>query len=281
MKGGYIQYNGKFFRDEQLLFSGRDLFRLGIGLQEFFRAENNEILFTEDVYQHIIDAAESVNLRLPADFDTAGTRFCRDVARLLNKNKLYLAARVVVQLFPGADETDIILRAEEITRGFFPLNDTGLLLDLFTDATKSKNRIDNFEPGSRFLWMLAANSASYSGKQNMILLNNDGHPCEAIGCSFAFLKDEKIVFPAPESGGYQSTITKQIVKIAELCGYQSIEKADIDLEELLDADEMFLIDNCLGIQKVLGFRDRRYYSANTIAIALKFNELAENYRKGK
>jgi len=281
MKGGYIQYNGKFFRDEQLLFSGRDLFRLGIGLQESFRAENNEILFLEDVYQHVIEAAESINLSLPADFDSAGMRLNRDVARLLNKNKLFLAARVIIQLFPGADGADIVLSAEDIQRGFFPLNDNGLLLDLFTEATKAKSRIGNFEPGGRLLWIMAANTASNSGKHNMILLNNDGHPCEAIGCSFAFLKDEKIIFPAPESGGYQSTITKQIAQSAELCGYKTIERSDIDLEELLDADEMFLIDNSLGIQKVMGFRDRRYYSAKTTAIALQFTELAEKYRKAK
>jgi len=37
---------------------------------------------------------------------------------------------------------------------------------------------------------------------------------------------------------------------------------------------MFLIDNCLGIQKVLGLNNRRFYSTKTAAIALKLKEIA-------
>ena len=50
---------------------------------------------------------------------------------------------------------------------------------------------------------------------------------------------------------------------------------------MLEADELFLMDNCLGIQKVLGLEERRFYSIKTEAIARKFTELATEYRKSR
>ncbi len=281
MKGGFIQYNGKFIREEQPIFSVNDLFRLGIGLRESFRAENNEILFIEEVYQHLTEVTESLNLTLPADFDPMGQRLRLDVSRLLNKNKLYLAARIILQLFPGNDGPDLILSAEEIPRGFFPLNENGLLLDIFTQGCKSRNPISNTEPGGRFIWMMAANEATLRGRHNMIILNDADYACEAIGCSFAFLKDDTMTLPSPLSGGYRSTLEKQVINSAIKTGYQISARDNITVDELLEADEMFLIDNCLGIQKVLGLNDRRYYSAKTGAIASKFTAIATEYRKSK
>ncbi len=281
MKGGFIQYNGKFYREDQLLFTGSDLFRLGVGMREMFRAENNEILFAEEVYDHITEAARSLNFALPPDYDLMGVRLRSDVSRLLNKNKLYLAARIILQLFPGANGFDLMLSAEELPRGFFPLNENGLLLEVYRDGFKPVNRLSNYEPGGRFIWMMAANLASTLGRHNMVILNTNNYACEAIGCSFACLKEETMILPSVESGGYRSTITNQVIRSAESAGYQILERADITVDELLEADELFLIDNCLGIQKVLGLNERRYYSAKTMTIAARLNELATEYRKSK
>jgi hypothetical protein len=49
--------------------------------------------------------------------------------------------------------------------------------------------------------------------------------------------------------------------------------------DLLDADEMFLIDNCTGIQKVLGLESRRYYSKITEKLASELRRMAEEYLK--
>ena len=281
MKGGFIQYNGKFYRENEQLFASTDLFRLGIGLCETFRAESNEILFAESVYQHLADAADSINLKLPKDYDPNGLQLKRDVSRLLNKNKLYLSAQIVLQLFPGPNGSDIILSAVELPREFFPINENGLLLDIYTESKKPKNSICNYEPGGRFLWMMAANAASKLDKQNMFLLNNDGNICEAISCSFGIIKNNLAIFPSAQSGGYQSSIIKQVVKCTKKCGFQIIHKSDITVDELLDADEIFLIDNCLGIQKVLGIRHRRFYSGKTVSIAAKLMEMAAADRASK
>lgn len=272
MKGGFIIVNGKFHRENEPLFTCLDLQRLNNGLKESFRAENNLILFAKDNSSYQLKAISALGLPVPADWDLP--RLNKDVSRLLNKNHLFLAAKVNINFIQSADNTDYILTAEEIPKGFYPLNDQGLMIDFYEEGVKSETKLNAYEPSSRFLWISAMNSAISKSKHNLILANKKGFACEAIASSFCYLKDNTAIFPSPGSCGYQPPLNSMIVKCAKNCGFRVLVKDNISPEDLLNADEMFLIDNCLGIQKVLGLKNMRFYSTKTTAIALKLKELA-------
>lgn len=276
MKGGFVLYNGKFFRAEEKLFSGSELFRLEAGIKVWFRTEDNEILFQEQNYAYLCAATRAVNLALPEDFDLGGARLQRDVSRLLNKNKFYLAARVVVYLFPGIKGTDVLLTAEEIPRGFFPMNENGLLIDIFDEGRKSDTVMNAYETGSRFLWMIAAAKAQSLHRQNMILLNHAGYCCEGIGTSFGFIHENVLYLPSIKSGGYRVVLGEMVQEAARQAGFTTAENDKITLTDLEKADEVFLIDNTLGIQWVLGIGNRRYYSTKTFEIVRKLQLMAQN-----
>jgi branched-subunit amino acid aminotransferase/4-amino-4-deoxychorismate lyase len=272
VKGGYILVNGKFHRENEPLFSGLDLQRLGKGMKESFRAENNSILFAEENYSHLVNGLSAIGLHTPGDWDLP--RFKQDVSRLLNKNHLFLASSVHIHFIQGTASTDYILSAEEITRGFYPLSEPGLMIDFYDDGIKSNTKLNSFEPSGRFLWIAAADSALSKAKHNLIVFNNKGNACECIASSFAYIKDNTVAFPSRVSGGYQPPLISKIIKCAKSSGFRALVKNDISREDLLSADELFIIDNSLGIQKVLGLDTRRFYSTKTTAIALKLKELA-------
>ena len=272
MKGGYILANGKFHCENDPLFTGLDLHRLSCGIKESFRAENNLILFAQDNFIHLANAMMALGLPTPKDWDLP--RLMNDVSRLLNKNHLFLAARVSIHLFPGSDNTGYLLTAEEIPKGFYPLNEPGFLIDFYKEGEKSDTKLNFYEPSSRFLWICAGSNAILNSKHNLILSNKKGYACEGIASSFGYLKDNSAIFPSLASGGYYPPINAKIMKCAKNCGFKVVAKDDISHEDLLNADELFLIDNCLGIQKVLGLKNRRYYSTKTTAIATKLKEIA-------
>jgi branched-chain amino acid aminotransferase len=272
MKGGYILVNGKFHSDNDTLFTSYDLQRLSMGIKESFRAENNVILFAEENFTYLTKAISNIGFAVPKELDLF--RLKHDVSRLLNKNHLFLAARVYIYFFNGIDSTDYLLTAEEITKGFYPLNEEGLMMDFYDGGTKSDTSLNCFEVSSRFLWLLAAQKALSKSKHNMIISNNKGFACEGIAASFGYINDNSAVFPSTGSFGYQPPLNSMIIKCAKNCGFRISMKNDISHEDLLNADELFLIDNCLGIQKILGLGNRRYYSTITKTIALKLNELA-------
>ena len=272
MKGGFNLFNGKFYRESDPIFTGADLARVNTGICESFRAENNQVLFARENYNFLIDSLLAIELRTPADWDFP--RFTKDVSRLLNKNHLYLSAKVIIYLIPGNTGTEYLMAAEEIPGSFFPVKDAGLLIDFYDGGTKGSSNYCSYEPSSSAFWSMAARSASLLSKHNLILLNNKGFACESIGGTFGYLTGQSAIFPSPESQGYFPPITTVVKSCAEDCGYQVQEKKEIKRSDLLDADELFLIDNCYGIRPVLGLYARRYYTTGTINIATKLSETA-------
>jgi branched-subunit amino acid aminotransferase/4-amino-4-deoxychorismate lyase len=276
LKGGFVLYNGKFHKESEVLFSSVDAFRVEVGVKEVFRTEDNEILFADKVYENLLKACGAVNIPLPDDFDMSGNRLKKDVSRLLNKNKYYLAGRVTVRLFPGEKATDCLLDAREVKRGYYPINSSGLLLGFYGGNRKNISQFSRFEISSRFLWAVAASEAKAKNRDNMILFNSNDFACESIGASFAYIKGERIVFPDSSLGGYYSVLSDSVKSCAVNCGLD-VEFSDrITSDDLLDADEIFMIDNSLGIQKVLGLESRRYYSTITEKIAAKLSLMAAN-----
>lgn len=272
MKGGYILVNGKFYPENELLFSGIDLQRLSCGIKESFHAENNAILFAANNFNYLQNALNKIGFDPPKDWDLS--RFKHDASRLLNKNHLFLAARIRLYFFQGSEKTDYILSAEEIPKGYYPLNDPGLMIDFYREGTKSDSCLNQFETSGRYLWLSATETAKSKSKNNLIIFNDKGYACEAISASYCYLINETAVFPSVEAMGYQPPLNETIIKCALSCGYTISHREDISQEDLLNAEELFLIDNCLGIQKVLGLGDRRYYSNKTAILAEKLKELA-------
>lgn len=272
MKGGYILFNGKFHRESEPLFNGSDLYRLNAGIRESFRTENNLVMFAEDNFNYLINSLLSIGLPLPNDWDLP--RFTHDVSRLLNKNHFFLAAKVVIHLVPGISGTDYLMTAEEIPVGFYPINEAGLLIDFFKEGSKSPSIHHAFEPSSRFLWTSATREALLTSKNNLIISNNKGFACECIRGTFGYIVGENAIFPDPESQGYCPPLLGIVMECAEKCGFKVNENTAITHSDLLHADELFLIDNCQGIQQVIGLSSRRYYTTGTINIALKLSEIA-------
>jgi branched-chain amino acid aminotransferase len=229
-------------------------------------------MFAEDNFNYLVNSLLSIGLPIPKDWDLP--RFTRDVSRLLNKNHFFLAAKVVIHLIPGPSGTDYLLMAEEIPVGFYPINDVGLLIDFWEEGAKSSSIYHPYEPSSRFLWMAATRAALSMSMNNLIISNNEGFSCESIGGTFGYLINGVAVFPAPEAQGYIPPILGVVMECAEKQGFEVAEKKEITHEDLLQADELFLIDNCLGIQLVLGLGSRRYYTTGATNIALKLSEVA-------
>jgi branched-subunit amino acid aminotransferase/4-amino-4-deoxychorismate lyase len=273
LKGGYIILNGRFYRENEPVFSGIDLGRLSNGVTESLRAENNLVLFAEANYNFLINSLKSIHLPPPNDWTLS--RFASDISRLLNKNHFYLAAKVNVQFFPGPTGTDYLLTSEELQRGFYPVNDTVLLMDFYRDGSKTSTANFAFEPANRFLWTAAKRVAQNLSKHNLILLNHEDWACETIGGSFGYIKEGMAIFPSPRLQGYRPPIMGVVIECARQSGLKILQKTDIGRDDLIHADELFLIDNCLGVQLILGLGSERYYTTKSTSIALKLNEIAQ------
>ena len=281
MKGGFFLYDGQFCKLGDAVFTLTDMSARAAGFTESYRAEHNEILFREDVTGHLLATANSLGIDLSGWTGTDGKLLQRDVSRLLNKNKLYLAAKITIQVFASEGRIHILLGCDELERGYFPLKDPGLLVSVYRDHRKGIGAGFSYAPSGFFIQQSAIKYAADISEPNMILLNSEGYACESIAGSFAYIVSDTVCFPGPGSGGYLSSIREPIVKCVRETGLTPIDSDTIECADLLNADEVFLFDACHGIRKVLGLDDQRYFSTKTKAIAERLSLLAAEDRKTK
>lgn len=274
MKGGFYLFNGQFYKENESVFSLADLNRSSEGWIDFFRAEHNEILFLKSICNHLVKNAFHVGIDLWRLIDSEGRLLRKDVSRLLNKNKLYLAARIGIQVFPSEGKTSMLLWAEEMERGYYPIKETGLILSFYDE--NSTGQTPSLYSGINGLsqMQVARRKAEELKKPNMILLNQTGDAFGSIFGSFAYIVQDKVYFTSENSAGYRCAIQDEVLQSVTEAGFSPLKKDKITPEELLNADELFLFDSCHGIQKVLGLEDQRYYSTKTQLIAEKLHSKA-------
>ena len=278
MKGGYFLLNGQFHREQDVAFSLAELKGRAEGFSETFRAEHNEILFAESIGLHLQNTAQSIGANLTELIGAGGRRLRTDVSRLLNKNKLYLSAKIGLQFFHSGDRYHLILSAEEMERDYYPIQEPGLIVSLYTNDLKEIRATPSYAADTLFFWQGAYRKAQEIQRPNLILLNKNGFCCESIGGSFAMLNKDGVIFPSANSGGYRCAILEEVIRCAKLAGFLVEERDNLKPEELLEAEELLLFDACNGIQMVLGLEERRYYSTKSHQIALKLSELARKDR---
>ena len=279
MKGGYFLLNGRFYKETDAVFTVADMAQRAEGFCESFRAEHNEVLFAESVSRHLLATAATIGADLTGLIDSDGRYLRKDVSRLLNKNKLYLAAKIEIQIIPSDSRINMLLRAEEIPRGYYPPSEPGLLLSIFSDQLQEIHSNSGYATSGLFVRKCAAQRAKELNQPNIILLNREGNACEMLNGSFASLNQNQVIFTSELEGGYNCAIRNQVVQSAKDAGFITVVKERISPDELLQAEELFLYDACHGIRKVLGLEDRRYFSTKTQLIAEKLTALAKKERE--
>jgi len=279
MKGGYFLLNGQFHKETDTIFTVADLARRAEGFCESFRAEHNEALFAESISNHLMATAATIGVDLSGLIDADGRYLRKDVSRLLNKNKLYLAAKIEIQIYPADSKVNILLLAEEIPRGYFTPSEPGLLISIFRDQLQEIHSNSGYSTSGLFVRQCAYRKAQELGQPNTILLNRDGNACETVNGSLAYLNQDQVIFTSELEGGYNCAIRNQVIQSAKDAGFITVVKERISPDELLQAEELFLYDACHGIQKVLGLEDRRYFSTKTQLIAEKLMALAKKDRE--
>ena len=279
MKGGYFLVNGRFYKESEPVFTVAELSSGTIGLLEQFRAEHNEVLFAESVSGHLLRMADHLDLDLTDIIDAEGRLLRKDVSRLLNKNKYYLAAKITIHLFASEGKTVCVLRASELERGYYPLSENGLLLTFFSDERFNFNGANDFPFLFSSFQNVARKKAFEQNRSNFILLNSLDLACGTIDGSFGYLKGNQVFLPSEGNGEYRCSIRKEIIESIQNAQLEVIIAYQIGSDDLLKADEVFLFDACNGIKKVLGLGERRYYSVKTQLIAEQLSELAKKDRE--
>lgn len=133
-------------------------------------------------------------------------------------------------------------------------------LGLYTDNYKPCTELSTIKSGNALLYIMASIWAEENGYDDVLLLNEHGCVCEATSSNVFVVKDEKVITPPVSEGCVDGVKRKFIIQQLQENHY-TVQEALVTIEQIHQADAVFLTNAISGVVKVAQFEDKVYDNA--------------------
>ncbi len=213
-------------------------------------------LFAENINQ-LEDQADFLKIQFPKEFKNKRELF-RLVKRMLNKNKFYRSGYVHLQIFAGIHSTHTVATCTTFMEFIFPFAEEGLLVNVSKQNKYSLNAISRMQFYSEWLWQSALAEIYNTQFQHSVILNEKDMVCEGTFNHIFLISENELITPSFQSGCYKNALRTFVIESATRLGLKVSEKADVSVEKLLNADELFFASEEMGMQWILGIENQRF-----------------------
>lgn len=274
----YLIYNGQLLRnDKPLLTADNRGFRYGDGLFETLRVTNGNIKLAQYHFERLFNGLHLLQFELPPFFNS---QYLSDQIKLLCNKNGHSSARIRLAVFRGNGGVfdpenhfpNTIIQSISLPDEGFMLNENGLVTGIYSTATKNADVFANLKSNNYLPYTMAALYSKQQQWNEALLLNNAGRICDATIANVFIVKKDKIFTPALTEGCVAGVMRRWLIEQLPSAGYV-IEKTQITVGDILQADEMFLTNAIKGIRWVQQCDKSKYNNRIVKAI---YNDLLKN-----
>lgn len=192
----------------------------------------------------------------------------REIARLLNKNRIFGSARVRLTVFrnagglytPSDNTVSMTLESTALDTNLYTLNPKGYIIDIYPDMRKQGSFLSPIKSCNALLYVMAGIYRRENNLDDCILINDSDRMVEATSSNIFVVNDNTIYTPAVSEGCIPGIMRDIIIRIAPKLGFTVHNQVGIPIQKLYDCDEIFLTNAIAGIRWVGGFRQQRYFN---------------------
>lgn len=277
----YYIVNNEFSKEELFykIFNNR-AFKYGDALFETIHAYGTKPQFLEKHINRLHRSMDILKMEIPAELTINAVY--RQIEKLLNKNRIFGGARIRINVFrdseglytPQSNKSGYIIVSNQLEKGKYELNDTGLMTDIYHDMKKPVNILANLKTTNSLLYVLAGIYKSERGLDDCFILNEKDHVIESISSNIFLIKDQKIYTPGLKEGCLAGVMRMNIIKLLRFLDYHVNDNCSLTIRDIETADEIFLTNAIEGIKWILAFRKKRYYNKFSKILIEKLNEFA-------
>ncbi len=271
----YINYNGNIHQEhEQLLSVTNRGFKYGDSFFETMAMFNKKIPLLDYHWSRIEFTAEVLSAHLPKRFHLES--FQNMLLDLASVNDAVENARVRLQFFrkggglylPDEKELGYTFSMNKLTNDKFEAGD-GLKVGVRQDCWKTVSMISDIKSNNALMYVLAAQYAREEGWDECILLNDSESISEAIHSNVFLVKGEKLITPHLDSGCVNGVMRAYLIPMLD---EENFEEREVELKELLEADEILLTNAVRGIQWVREFEGKTYGNKRAVELTALLNK---------
>lgn len=252
----FINHDGLICVDDEAIFSSRNkAFRLGEGLIEtMLRTKGNIRLFD----LHLQRLKESLNtIEFPA-FSEMDLR--HELVKTLSANNDPEQGIIRAQFYMNLDDDALHFIIEAIQTEIYPPDqwpEKGITVGIAQKALKCYDGIAHLKTSSRMPYNIAKREADANGWDDALLLNPQGRVVESTHSNIFVVKGNNIYTPTLSEGCINGVLRKYLLEQTVRDEF-AIKEKELEINDLIDADEMFLTNAVKGIQPVKVFENKVY-----------------------
>jgi branched-chain amino acid aminotransferase len=264
----FFMHNGIFFASgSAVLKPANRSFRYGDGLFETMKIARGNILNKRFHFERLFKGLALLEFEIPGQLNAQLLE--KKIIELTEKNKHAQNARVRLTLYredggifePIRSQPGFIIESWEIT-GEMQLNENGLIVDIFPDVRKSCDIFSNIKSNNYLPSVMAGLYAAKNNFDDCMILNSFSRVCETAIANIFIIKNEKIYTPPLSEGCVAGVMRRWLIENLPSNAFPVIEK-NLEIDDLLKADEFFLTNAIQQIRWVKTFREKNYSNTTT------------------
>jgi len=242
-------------------------FRYADGLFETLKFKNNEIILADEHLARLWNGMKMMEFDLPKLFTPD---YIEDqILALISKNKS-TSARVRLTVFRGNGglydpenlHPNFIIETMPLETHHGQLNSNGLQCCIYREAIKVIDSFSNLKSNQFLPYVMGALYARKNKFNDAILLNSNNSICDSTIANVFLIKGEAIQTPPLADGCVAGVMRAFVINELKKSGYH-ISEETIMIDQLLDADEVFLTNSIYNIRWVAGIAESQYQNSRT------------------
>ncbi len=253
-----IIYNNQFYGKNEFSISLENrAFLYGDGLFESVKVFNGRAFNLDAHLNRMFEGAKLLNL----DFRMSKEDMQNQINLLLKANKIQESAYLKIMIFRNEggkyfaanNQASFLIITVTDSQKQFELNKNGIELGLFSAQLKPMSKLSNFKTISALQSVVCANEAREKGKDDCLMLNSENNIIESANSNIFYVKESVIYTPRLSEGCVDGSMRNLIMNLKQLT-FQ-IQETKVELEQLLNADEVFLTNSIQGVRWVASIED--------------------------
>ncbi len=264
----FICADGKFFNANDPVWQADNRgYRYGDGLFETMRVAGAIIALADLHFERFFAGLATLQFEVPALLNKQVLQ--QDIIQLCRKNNCAEAARVRLSAFRGngglydaPGQLHYLVECWPLPAHTGMLNENGLVIGLYTEARKTTDIFSNLKSANFLPYVMAARYAKSNQLNDCLVLNTAGYIADATIANLFIIKDGTIITPGTDQGCVMGVMRRWLLDQMRATGYDVVE-GTLSVEELLDADEVFLTNAIAGIRWVKQYEDKLYTNTTT------------------
>jgi branched-chain amino acid aminotransferase len=273
--GNFLFYNGKISKaGKPLLSPDNRSFRYGDGFFETIKLVNGRLPLAELHFERLFASLEQMQFQRPIYLTPV---YLEEQIKTLAKKNYHKQARVRVTIFRGDGglyETENhyphhLIQTWDLNPANNQLNENGLIAGVYQAARKTADAFSHIKTNNYLPYLMAALWAKKEKLNDALLLNPFGRVADATIANVFVVKDGMVKTPALSEGPVSGVMRRHLLQCMRKENIP-VEEGQLEAEDVLEAQELFLSNGIYGIRWVKQLGDNNYTNQLSSMLYRKF-----------